>query len=68
MGNSKADSKGKAATSVMAQISSSGTTGDGDDDGAGCVSEEAASAMGRISPILEAQRNPLPRRKYKGGS
>ena len=52
----------------MAQISSSGTTGDGDDDGAGCVSEEAASAMGRISPILEAQRNPLPRRKYKGGS
>ena len=51
---------------MMAQISSSGTTGDGDDDGTGCVSEEGASVMGRISPIMEAQRNPVPRRKYKG--
>ena len=53
--------------SVIAQMSSGTGDGDGDDedDGTGVSEEADASAMGRVSPILEAQRSQLPRRKYK---
>ena len=43
-----------------------GPRSDGGGTGISEEAEEAASAMGRVSPILEAHRSQLPRRKYKG--
>ena len=71
MGNSKADSKGKATSSVTAQISSSGTTGDGDDDGAGALVGRIRRLEGRHREAAPATLCPaqavLPRQSQVGG-